>query len=161
MFSVCNAQEKVKWYTIEEALALNKKEPRKIIIDVYTDWCGWCKKLDRDTYSNATIAQYMNEKYYPVKFNAEQKEDVIIKNDTFRYVSQGGSGHNEFAAALLNGKLGYPSIVFLDENVHPFMIWPGYADPKTFDKIIHYIGEDYYKKEPWDTWVASYDSPIK
>jgi uncharacterized protein YyaL (SSP411 family) len=55
----------VKWYTLEQAIALNKKEPRKIMIDVYTDWCGWCKKMDITTFNNNVIADYLNSKYYP------------------------------------------------------------------------------------------------
>lgn len=161
LFSVVNAQEKVKWLTIEQALALNKKEPRKILIDVYTDWCGWCKVMDQKTYSNAYIAKYLNEKYYPVKFNAEQKEDVIIKNDTLHYVSQGNRGYNELAAALLNGQLGYPAAVFLDENVRNIHVQKGYTEAKVFDEIIHFIGDDHYKNESWDKWVASYHSPVK
>lgn len=157
-----HAQEKVKWYTIEQALALNKKAPRKILIDVYTDWCEWCKVMDRKTYSNAEIAKYINETYYPVKFNAEQKADVIIGNDTLHYVSQGNNrGYNQFAAALLNGHLGYPSIVFLDESFRSIHVQQGYTQAKVFDEIIHFIGDDYYKHEKWNTWVASYKSPIK
>jgi thiol:disulfide interchange protein len=53
--SAANAQEKIKWHTLPEAIELNKKEPRKFMIDVYTDWCGWCKRMDATTFSNDTI----------------------------------------------------------------------------------------------------------
>ena len=79
-FSNGLAQEtKVKWYTFEEAVELNKKEQRKIFIDVYTDWCGWCKKMDANTFSNPVIAKILNEDYYAVKFNAEHTEILILK----------------------------------------------------------------------------------
>ncbi|NJK95139.1 MAG: DUF255 domain-containing protein [Bacteroidales bacterium] len=67
---------KVKWYTIEQVVELQKKEPKKILIDVYTDWCGWCKKMDAETFDHPIIAEYINKYYYPVKFNAESKEPV-------------------------------------------------------------------------------------
>jgi uncharacterized protein YyaL (SSP411 family) len=57
----------VKWYSIEEAAALAQADPRPIFVDTYTDWCGWCKKLDKDTFSNPVIADILNTKYYPVK----------------------------------------------------------------------------------------------
>ena len=60
-------KHKVKWYTLEEAQKLNAKNPKKIIIDVYTDWCGWCKKMDQATFGNPAIAKYLNDNYYPVK----------------------------------------------------------------------------------------------
>ena len=111
MASVTFAQT-VKWYTIEEAMALTKKEPRKIMIDVYTTWCKWCKVMDTATFNNPVIAGYLNEKYYPVKFNAEQKDDVTLDGKTYKFVPGGGRGYHELAATLLNGNLGYPSSCF-------------------------------------------------
>ena len=72
------AQEsKVKWYTFEEAVELNKAEQRKIFIDVYTDWCGWCKKMDATTFNSPEIAKILNEEYYAVKFDAETWPDYF------------------------------------------------------------------------------------
>ena len=63
--------EKVQWMSFEEAVAKNKLEPKKIFVDVYTDWCGWCKKMDAGTFNNPVVAKYLNEKYYNVKLDAE------------------------------------------------------------------------------------------
>ena len=90
--------EKVNWLTFEEAIALHEKEPKKLLIDLYTDWCGWCKVMDRNTYSQADIASYINENFYPVKFNAEQKEPVEFRGHTFEFVAQGRRGVHELAA---------------------------------------------------------------
>lgn len=155
-----NSQE-VKWYTIEEAIKLNEKEPRKIVIDVYTNWCSWCKVMDKNTFSNKIIAEYLNEKYYPVKFNAEQTEDVTILGQTFKFVPQGKRGYHELAAALLNGKLGYPSIVFMDENNQIIHLEQRYIEAKLFDMMIKFIGNDHYKTEKWENWTAEYKSPIE
>ena len=102
------AQEKIHWMTIEQAEAANKVEPKKLLIDVYTSWCGWCKKMDQTTFQNPVIVKYINENYYPVKFNAEQKDSVHFLGETFKYVEQGRSGYNELAATLLDGKLSLP-----------------------------------------------------
>src|SRR5512135_1473159 len=69
---------KVKWYTIQEAEKLSQKSPRMMFIDTYTDWCGWCKKMDKDTFSNPVISDILNTKFYPVKFDAEGKESVTF-----------------------------------------------------------------------------------
>ena len=103
-------QSQVQWYTIEEAFALTKTEPRKIVIDVYTDWCTWCKVMDKNTYENQIIADYLNHKFYAVKFNAEQQEDVFINGTTYKFVASGSRGYHELAAALLNGNMGYPTV---------------------------------------------------
>jgi len=156
-----NAQTPVKWYSIEEAFALTKKEPRKILIDVYTDWCSWCKVMDRNTFSNPVIAEYMNKNFYPVKFNAEQKTDVVLDGKTYKYVGSGSRGYNELAAELLNNQLGYPSVVFLDEKTKMIQPVQGYIKAPQFDGMIRFIGDDAYKTKKWEEFQAGYTSPIK
>ena len=157
---VSYAQTTVKWLTIEEAFALSKTEPRKIIIDVYTDWCSWCKVMDNSTYTNQIIAEYLNNKFYPVKFNAEQKEDIVINGTTYKFVASGSRGYHELAAALLRGQLGYPSTVFLDETTRMIQPVQGYLKPRQFDEIIKFIGEDHFKMKSWEEFRSSYHSPI-
>jgi thioredoxin-related protein len=156
-----HGQAPVKWYTIEEAFVLTKKEPRKIIIDVYTDWCSWCKVMDNKTFSNQIIADYLNKNFYPVKFNAEQKADVSVYGKTYKFVASGTRGYHELAAELLNGQLGYPSIVFLDEQTKMIQPVQGYIQAKQFDEIVKFIGGDFYKNKKWEDFQASYVSPVK
>jgi thioredoxin-related protein len=151
----------VKWYTIEEAMTMTKKEPRKIVIDVYTTWCKWCKVMDTATFQNPVVAGYLNKKFYPVKFNAEQQADVIFEGKTYKYVPGGGRGYHELAAALLNGNMGYPSIVFLDEKGQMIQPMQGYIKAKQFDQIIKYVGEDLFKTQKWEDFLATYVSPVK
>ena len=93
--NVTLAQEEVKWYSIEEAVQLASEEPRVLVIDVYTDWCGWCKRMDATTFSDPAIAKIMNKHFYPVKLNAEDKEDVVIGDRTFKFVNSGQRGYHE------------------------------------------------------------------
>ena len=153
-------QAPVKWYTIEEAFELNKKAPRKIMIDVYTDWCTWCKVMDDKTFSNNVIADYINAKFYAVKFNAEQKTDVVLRGKSYKFIASGRRGYNELAAELLNGQLGYPSVVFLDENTNIIQPVQGYIEAKPFDQIIKFIGGNAYKSTKWEDFQASYVSPL-
>ncbi len=154
------AQNAIKWYTIEEAFALAESQPRKMLIDVYTDWCSWCKVMDENTYGNQVIADYINSRYYAVKFNAEQKEDVVLMGTTYKYVPNGTKGYNQLAAALLNGQLGYPSTVFLDETLKMIQPIQGYLQPKEFDEIIRFIGDNHYKSTTWEKFSSSYESTI-
>ena len=154
------AQTPVKWYSIEEAFELNQKEPRKIMIDVYTDWCGWCKVMDDKTFSNRLIAEYINSNFYAVKFNAEQKTDVVLRGKSYKYIANGRRGYNELAAELLNGQLGYPSVVFLDEKTNMITPIQGYYEAAKFDPILKFIGGDAYKNTKWEDFEASYVSPL-
>jgi len=160
-FSLFSFGQPVKWYTIEEAMAMTKKEPRKIVIDVYTTWCKWCKVMDTATFQNPVVAGYLNKKFYPVKFNAEQHADVIFEGKTYKYVPGGGRGYHELAAVLLNGNMGYPSVVFLDEKGQMIQPMQGYIKAKQFDQIIKYVGEDSFKTQKWEDFLSTYISPVK
>lgn len=149
----------VKWMTFEEAIEKSKTEKRKIFVDVYTDWCGWCKVMDKNTFSEAKVAAILNEKFYPVKFNAEQRADVVFNGTTYKFVASGNSGYHELAAALLNSKMSYPTVVFLDENFSMLQPLPGYMKPEQFHPIVQFIGEDHYKTVKWADWQAAYKSP--
>lgn len=149
-------ESNVKWMTYEEAVAASKENPKKIFIDIYTDWCGWCKKMDRETFQKPAIAKYLNENFYPVKFNAEQKESINFAGHTFNFVPNGKRGYHELAAALLEGKMSYPTVVFMNEEFKLLQRIPGYLDENTFDMILHYLAEEHYTKTPWTDFQKKY-----
>jgi len=146
----------VNWLTFEEAMTSFAQEPRKIFIDVYTDWCGWCKRMDATTFSDEAVANILQSKFYPVKFNAEQREPVTFDNHTFNFIPRGSKGYHELAATLLNGKLSYPSAVFLNENFEIIQVLPGYRKAEEFIKIITFIGEDHYLSTSWEDFNKAY-----
>jgi len=148
------AQEKIQWMSIEDAyaLALTEENPKKIFIDVYTDWCGWCKRMDKATFQNEEVAAYMNEHYYNVKFDAEQKESIEMLGNTFEFIPQGSRGYHELAAALLNGKMSYPTVVFLNGKFEMLSPVPGYQEPAAFMNIAKYFGENIYLEPSWQEY---------
>ncbi|MTI38740.1 thioredoxin family protein [Fulvivirga lutimaris] len=151
----------VNWLSFEEAVEKSKTEKRKIFIDVYTDWCGWCKVMDKNTFSQPVIAAYLNENFYAVKLNAEQREDIIFRDHTFKFVESGRRGYHELAASLLNNKLSYPTVVFLDENFNIIQPLPGYQKPDRFEMIVKFIGGDNFKNTDWQTWESEFVSAME
>jgi len=147
---------KIEWLTFEEAMEKQKTEPRKIFMDVYTEWCGWCKKMDASTFADKDVIEVLNDKYYAVKFDAEQKEDIEFKGKTYKFVSGGRRGSHELAKLFLNGRMGYPTSVFLDEQLEVIQPIPGYLDATKMDMILNYFGTDAYQKMPWDTYEKQY-----
>ena len=141
-----NAQ-KVKWYSFEEAIELNKKEPRNIFIDVYTDWCGWCKVMDEKTFSQPHIAKILNEKYYAVKFDAETKDTIHYQGKAFVNTLQGNRPPHELAVALLQGKLSYPNIVFLNKQNKVLGALPGFKKAPEMEAILDYITRELYTQK--------------
>jgi len=152
---------KVKWYTIKEALELQKKEPRKIIIDVYTDWCGWCKRMDKETFNHPVIAAYLNNHFYPVKFNAESFDSIEFGGKKFINEGKGQRPTHQFAFALLNGQLSYPSVAYLNENLQLLATIPGFLTADQLEPLLNFIVEDKYKSTTLDNYQKTFVSKIK
>lgn len=142
--------EEIKWLSFEEAMELHEENPKKLLVDLYTDWCGWCKVMDKKTYSKVEIANYINENFYPVKFNAEQKQEVEFNGHTFKFIPSGRRGYHQLAAALTNNKLSYPTTVFMDEELRIIQPIAGYLKPEQMEPILLYIGDDHFKTTKWD-----------
>jgi thioredoxin-related protein len=169
----------VQWTTFQELNTLASsskwsKQKRKVVVDLYTDWCGWCKRMDAATYANPEIAAYMNEHYYAIKFDAEQKDSVVFGGRTYKFIvtqqlkDQNGNvvrekGTHELALALgsNNGRIGYPTTVFLDEDLNLLQALPGYLGPDQFKPMLEYFGGDHHKTTAWDTYLKNYNDPYK
>jgi thioredoxin-related protein len=151
-----NKTTSVNWLTWEQALEKSKHQKRKLLIDVYTDWCGWCKRMDAATFNQPQIAKYINENYYAVKFNAETKEDIAYNGKTYKFVKNGRRGYHELAAEITRGKLSYPTIVFIDENLEVIQPIPGFRDAMEFEKIITYFARNEHKRTPWESYQRAY-----
>lgn len=153
-FVFVNAQN-INWLTWEEVAEKMHEEPRKIMVDVYTDWCGWCKKMDASTFKDTKIVDYINENYYAIKFDAEYQNPIYLNGKEYNFIKTGKKGYHELAAKILRGKLSYPSLVFLDYNMKVIQPIPGYRDVKTLDLILSYFYEDHHKTTPWKTYARN------
>lgn len=158
--SIASAQE-VKWLSFEEAIALNKKNPKPILLDMYTDWCGWCKKMDKTTYKNKVIVDYINQNFYAIKMDGEGKKDITFRNHTFKFKNEGRRGYHELAAALMNGKMSYPTTIFMNQKEELLDKIPGYLDAKTMEKVLAYFADEKYKTEKWADFDKNFKSQLK
>lgn len=150
----------INWLTFEELQKAQQKEPRKVVVDVYTQWCGWCKKMDKETFTHPQIVEYINTNYYAVKLDAETREKINFKGKEYKFTGSGKTGHNELASFLMNGKLSYPTTVYLDEKLNVLTSVPGYLTPQTIDGILTFFNEGYYLKNRWDEFEKSYKTRI-
>lgn len=161
------AFSQVKWMTIEEALTAQRTSPKKILIDFYADWCGPCKIMDKNTYNHPVISEILNRDYYPVKFNAEQKEDVEIYGRKFSNPNtvqrKGRNSLHEFTQFM--NVAAVPSVVFLDEKGGPITILQGELSAKEMEPYLSMFYTDDYKKiksrEEWENYQKKFKSSIK
>ncbi len=155
--------KQINWISIEEAQSLVKKEPRKIMMDVYTHWCGPCKMMMRNTFSNADVIQYVNDNYYAVKFNAESPDAITFKgkeytNPTYDPAKKGRNGVHQFSRFMRVS--AYPTIVYLDENLNLLTGDSGYKTPKQIELMLKFFAEENYKEiktqEEWTEYQQKF-----
>ncbi len=147
-------KEKINWITLEQLHEAYAKQPKPILVDLYTSWCGWCKVMDRDTYSKEAVASYVNEKYYAVKFNAEQKDSVLFAGKKYGYNKSYEA--NGLAAYLSYGQMSYPTTVFLTSiDAQPMPI-AGFLKPDEIEAPLKYFGDDIYKTKTFPEFIKGF-----
>lgn len=130
------AQEQIEWLKFEEAVAKNQENPKMILVDVYTDWCGWCKKMDKETFTDSTVINYINGEFYAVKLNAE---------DTKRTFDFMGKEYSEAAMAQAMRVRSYPNFVLIDPTLQNITQIPGYRGPADFLEALDYMAKNGFR----------------
>ncbi len=156
----------IQWLSIEDAQAKAKKVPKPLFVDVYTSWCGPCKMLDRNTFSDPKVADYVNKHFYPVKFDAESGKAVTWKGkklenpgfDPARSGGRNGTHQLTHQIANVNGRIAYPTIVYLDSELNVLAPVQGYMTPEQLEPILTYFGEGHYKKMDYQAFVGTFKS---
>lgn len=141
--------DKIEWVSYEEAVTMAEKKPKKIFIDVYTNWCGWCKRMSATTLTDPGVVSYMNQKFYAVKLNAESSKKLTYKGEEMT---------ESHLASKIFKATGYPTTVYLLPSEEILQPIPGYLDVDMMNKILHFYGDDHFKNTTWDRFNMSYNS---
>ncbi|MEI8278840.1 MAG: DUF255 domain-containing protein [Bacteroidota bacterium] len=146
--------KEIHWLTLDEAQVKMKESPRKVYIDLYTDWCGWCKVMEKKTFTNPFVIKYMNEKFYAVKFNAEQQADIRFLGKMYGFKPEYKA--NELAVELMHGQMSYPTSILMEENFLNGQPVPGYQDVTNMEMIMKFFGDNLYKTQKWDVYMKQF-----
>lgn len=147
------SNDKLQWLTlaqVADSLQVNKKP---LLIDLYTGWCGWCKVMDKKTYANKKVAAYLQQKFYPVKIDAETREVLTWQGKRYGY--NAAYKTNEIALALTRGQLSYPTTVIIPVDGEPQAI-PGYLTPPELELLVKYFGEGHFGKKDFGEFQRSF-----
>ena len=149
-FSQVEKDGLVKWLTFKEAQEKNKTLQKPFLVDIYTDWCGWCKHMMKTTYSNAGIANYINSNFYPVKFDAETKDTIEYNGKIYKPTSKEPKTPHELAIKFLGTSLSYPSTMFVTNNFEYNLLSQGFIEDKKIEPLLIFMVENAWRNSVYD-----------
>ena len=152
-------KKSVNWLTFEELEVKMQDSPRRVIIDVYTTWCKYCKIMDKYIYGNDDVIDYVNANYYVVKFNAEQKDEITFGGRTFRFKPE--IGMHELATEIMLGSRSFPTTVIMVPNFLSVSPFGGYMKLPEFEKLIRFFHEGIDQGLSWPDWENSFKQTWK
>lgn len=168
-FTITAKSQEINWMTLEQALDAQAKEPKKIMMDAYTKWCGPCKLLDKNTFHNPDVVKYVNDNFYAVKFDAEGQSEFSYKGEVYSNpgfnpaLGNGRNSQHQFSGAL--GINAYPSIIFFDEKGDPIVVLPGYKTPQQLELYLKMFKTDAFKditsQEAWEKYQNDFKPEFK
>ncbi len=167
--TVNGVAQEIKWVTLSEALELQKKNPKKIMMDVYTKWCGPCRMLDKNTFHNPDVVNYVNTHYYAVKFNAEGEDVVTYKDKTFTNPNynpaRANTRNSPHELTRYLGVNAYPTIVFFDEQAELIAPIRGYQQPTQLELYLKLFKNDDHKgmdtQEKFNNYARAFKPEFK
>ncbi len=136
----------LRWTKLETAVKTAAEQDKPVMVDVYTDWCGWCKKMDKEVFNNPDVAEALDRMFTLAKVNGESRESITYK----------GQKTDGFGIVQGFGIRGYPALIFLDSKGDVLTIIPGYIDAENFLPIVEFLGGKHYEKMEWEAYLADY-----
>lgn len=157
--------QKIEWKTIEQAAKTDSKSNAKLyFIDFYTSWCGWCKKMDRETFTHPVVAKILNTYYIPVKFDAESNTEFTWKGTKYgNTASMPGSrpGTHSFAKAALGAKMGFPSFGLFNSDQSRLTIIQGYQSADDLIQMLWYFASGDHKRYTFERYQQIFDKEVR
>ena len=156
---VAKEAEGIHWLSMTEIQMKMREKPKKVFIDFYTGWCGWCKRMEATTFQNPALIKYINNNYYAMRFDAESQYTFNFNGKEYHYDPQYKA--NTFAVEMMKGSMGYPTSLFMLENFQNPTPIPGYHPVKEMEMFLLYFGDNIYRHQQMNdyqkTFVSAWD----
>lgn len=143
-FAVVPAAGAMEWKHWNEGLQEAQKSGKPMLVDVYTDWCGWCKRMDAEVYAKPEVSGYLERHFVTVRLNAESTEQATWQGHTYSSRSLASS----FDVS------GYPTTIFFDTAGAHLANVPGYIPRERFMLLLRFIGDGHMaRNESFDEYM--------
>jgi thioredoxin-related protein len=136
----------IEWMSYDEGMAKAKKEDKHVLIDFYTTWCGWCKKMDKTTFQDAAVVKAVSDNMIAIKINAESNSPVVHEAQKIT--------ERELSGKIF-GVRGFPTYWFVDPKGQRLFPVPGYRSATDFLDLVEYVGESHYKKASFAAFIEA------
>jgi thioredoxin-related protein len=147
----------VKWMSFKEAFEKNSKVPKPFLIDIYTDWCGWCKHMMKTTYAVPELANYINTNFYAVKFDAETHDTIEYLGEKFINESSAKKSTHQLTYKLLGKSISYPSTIFMNNNFQYSLLSAGYMEVNKIEPLLVYTLENVFRTTQYENFKENYE----
>lgn len=154
--------QKSNWVTINQA-ASTQNSTKLYVVDFYTSWCGWCKKMDSETFSDATVKKILDKYYIAVKFDAEGQDEFSWKGQAFagNPSRNGRKSPHQFAFSVLGQEMGFPTTAIFAADKSLLTVLPGYYGAADYSRILWYFASGDYSKYSWDQYEKIFDKEVR
>jgi len=137
--------KKLEWLAFDAAAEKASKQNKHLIVDVYTTWCGWCRVMERETYGNPEVADYLNSNFVLAKVNGESANKLHWRGEEL--------SERQFARKV--GVTGYPATYFMKPDAEMLGGVPGFIRPPDFMVYTRYVATRWYQKGNIKEYVDS------
>ncbi len=151
---------KIQWISFTELEQAMQKSPKYIFIEVETDWCVYCKMLNKTTFTREKVIATLNKNFYAVKLNAEQPQKIRFAGNEYPFVTQ-SNGQGIHGLALALKAQSYPSLLVLSPDYEVIHRHNGYIKAKKLAPLLTFLGEEKYKEQNWKSFIAKYQKEQK
>ncbi len=160
-----NTKSAINWMKIEDAVNKSATGPRKLFVYIYSDNCGWCRRMNDVSFSDSVISNYINDHFYPVKLNSSLSEDVTLGSRIYKLVpadpAKNNPSYHELVITLLNGRMAYPAIAFISEKMEYMGVEFGFKNPPLLEAWLHFIaGNEFLTTPDFSTFQSTFKGKL-
>jgi thioredoxin-related protein len=121
----------IAWLSYEDGLAVAAESGKMVMIDFHADWCKYCKKMDKETFTDPGVIRLIEQYFVPISVDTQKQKKI---------------GQQYSVKSL-------PTIWFLESDGSPITPLPGFADAKRFRTVLGFMSSRSFESMSFDDYI--------